>query len=76
MRNFFGVTTDDLFHLKPLKCVRKNAICFTKIILVQDFCPLKIKITQCPGGFTVGLKCSRNSYSCNGITDNIYQERV
>ena len=21
------------------------------IILVQDFCPLKIKITQCPGGF-------------------------
>ena len=19
--------------------------------LVQDFCPLKIKITQCPGGF-------------------------
>ena len=21
------------------------------IVLVQDFCPLKIKITQCPGGF-------------------------
>ena len=21
------------------------------IILVQDFCPPKIKITQCPGGF-------------------------
>ena len=25
------------------------------IILVQDFCPLKIKITQCPGGFHLKL---------------------
>ena len=24
---FFGVTTDDLLHLKPLKNVRKNTIC-------------------------------------------------
>ena len=25
------------------------------IILVQDFCPRKIKITQCPGGFCVNM---------------------
>ena len=25
---FFGVTTDDLLHLKPMKNVAKNAICF------------------------------------------------
>ena len=25
---FFGVTTDDLLHLKPLKNVIKNSICF------------------------------------------------
>ena len=25
---FFGVTTDDLLHLKPLKIVKKNAIFF------------------------------------------------
>ena len=46
----FGVTTDDLFHLKPLKNVKKNAL-FFKIILVQGFCPLKIKIIQFPGGY-------------------------
>ena len=27
------------------------------IILVQDFCPLKIKITQCPGGFRLHVCC-------------------
>ena len=26
-----------------------------QIILVQEFCPLKIKITQCPGGFHLNL---------------------
>ena len=26
-----------------------------QIILVQDFCPLKIKITQCPGGFRLNV---------------------
>ena len=25
---FFDVTTDDLLHLKPLKNVKKNTICF------------------------------------------------
>ena len=25
------------------------------IILVQDFCPLKIKITQCPDGFRLNV---------------------
>ena len=25
------------------------------IILVQDFCPLKIKITECPGGFHLNV---------------------
>ena len=42
----FGVNTEDLLHLQPLK----NAICF-KIFLVHDFCSLEIKITQCPRGF-------------------------
>ena len=44
----FGVTTDYLLRLKPLKNVKKNPI---QIILVQCFCPLKIKITQFPGGY-------------------------
>ena len=52
---FFGVTTDHLLHLKPLKNVKKNAILFKLIILLQDFCPLKIKITQFPGGFHLKL---------------------
>ena len=26
-----------------------------QIILVQDFCPLKIKITQCPGEFRLNI---------------------
>ena len=25
------------------------------IILLQDFCPLKIKITQCPSGFRLNF---------------------
>ena len=29
------------------------------IILVQDFCPLKIKITQCPGEFCLNRYYSR-----------------
>ena len=37
-----------LFHLKPLKNVKKNAAFFNWIILVQGFCPLKIKFTQFP----------------------------
>ena len=28
---------------------------YALIILVQDFCPLKIKITQCPGGFRLNV---------------------
>ena len=52
---FFGGTTDHLLHLKPLKNVKKNAILFKLIILLQDFCPLKIKITQFPGGFHLKL---------------------
>ena len=31
-----------------------------KIILVQDFCPLKIKITQFPGGFPLYLTHCEN----------------
>ena len=29
-----------------------------EIILVQDFCPLKIKITQFPGGFRLNIPTS------------------
>ena len=47
---FFGVITEDWLHLKPLKNVKRNAI-FFKLFPVQGFCPLKIKITQFPGGF-------------------------
>ena len=56
---FFGVTTDDL--LRPLaleKC--KNECNIVWIILVQGFCPLKIKITQFPCGFR---KASKNPES-------------
>ena len=49
---FFGVTTDALLHLKLLKNVKKKKECnILLIILVQGLCPLKIKITQFPGGF-------------------------
>ena len=48
---FFGVTTDDLLHqiLALEKC--KKECTMLQIIRVQDFGPLKIKITQCPDGF-------------------------
>ena len=41
---FFGVITDDKLHLPPLKNVKKEGN-IVWIILVQGFCPLKIKIT-------------------------------
>ena len=44
---FFGVT------LTLEKC--KKECNMLQIILVQDFCPLKIKITQCPDGFRLNL---------------------
>ena len=56
---FFGVTTDDLLYLQPLKNVKKDAI-FFKLFWFLRFCPLKIKITQFPGGFP--LKLSRYAY--------------
>ena len=56
---FFGVITDDWLHLKPLKNVKRNAI-FFKLFPVQGFCPLKIKITQFPGGFRLNYFFDHN----------------
>ena len=36
-----------------------------KIILVQDFCPLKIKITQCSGGFRLKFPPSKRAKRLN-----------
>ena len=47
---FFGVITDDLLHLKSLKNVNKE-FNIIYIIMVHGVCPLKIRITQFPGGF-------------------------
>ena len=47
---FFGVTTDDLLHLKPLKNVKKNAI-FFKLFWYKVFVPWKYKITEFSGEF-------------------------
>ena len=40
---FFGVTTDDLLHLKPLKNVKKNAI-FFKLFWYKVFVLWKLKL--------------------------------
>ena len=40
---FFGVTTDDLLHLKPLKNVKKNAI-FFKLFRYKVFVHWKLKL--------------------------------
>ena len=40
---FFGVTTDDLLHLKPLKNVKKNAI-FFKLFWYKVFVHWKLKL--------------------------------
>ena len=40
---FFGVTTDHLLHLKPLKNVKKNAI-FFKLFCYKIFVPWKLKL--------------------------------
>ena len=57
MRNFLWcyyrwfITSLKIFILKNVK---KECNVF-KIILVQDFCPLKIKITQFPDGFRLNI---------------------
>ena len=38
------------------------------IILVQDFCPLQIKITQCPGGFRLKVLGSQTAKRNNGYS--------
>ena len=43
-----------------MKSVKKNAICLKRFWYIQGFCPLKIKITQCPEGFC--LKIPRSNY--------------
>ena len=44
---FFGVITDDLLHLMPLKNVRKNAICF-KLLWYKIFVHWKSKLLDVP----------------------------
>ena len=41
-----------------------------KIIPLQDFCPMKIKITQCPGGFHLKL-----SYFANAFVNRVRLDR-
>ena len=41
------------------------------IILVQDFCPLQIKITQCPGGFHLKFKATLHTYMMYGVKAQI-----
>ena len=49
MRIFFGVTTDNILHLKPLKNVKKNAI-FFKLFWYKVLVHRKLKLLI-PGGF-------------------------
>ena len=42
------------------KCKKKCHMLL--IFLVQDFCPLKIKITQCPGEFSVKTQMSSSQF--------------
>ena len=46
---FFGVTTDNILHLKPLKNVKKNAI-FFKLFWYKVLVHRKLKLLI-PGGF-------------------------
>ena len=39
------------------------------MILVQDFCPLQIKSTQCPGGFRLKVLGSQTAKRNNGYLE-------
>ena len=58
---FFGVTTDDLLHIQPFKNVRK-----------KDFCPLKIKITQYPGGFRLNTSDNTDTETIPPVRFRLY----
>ena len=54
--------SSELFHTTYYinsheKCVKEGNM--LEIILVQGFCPLKIKITQFPNGFCTGMSIER-----------------
>ena len=51
MRNFLWCYFRELITSLLLEKCKKNAIFFKLFWYVQGFCPLKIKITQFPGGF-------------------------
>ena len=46
---FFSVITDNFTSIALERCKKEYSM--VSIILVQGFCPLKIKITQFPDGF-------------------------
>ena len=54
MRNFLWCYYRSLITSLALEKCKEECNIF-QIILVQDFCPLKIKITQLPGGFHLKL---------------------
>ena len=47
---FFGVTTDDILHLKPLKNVKRMQYIFSKLFWYKVFVYWKLKLLI-PGGF-------------------------
>ena len=51
MINFFWCCYRWFITSLALEKCKKECNMREIIVLVQDFCPLKIKITQCPGGF-------------------------
>ena len=51
---FFRIITDNT----SLALEKRKKMQYSLIILVQAFCPLKIKITQFPGGFRLNILCS------------------
>ena len=50
---FFRIITDNT----SLALEKRKKMQYSLIILVQGFCPLKIKITQFPGGFRLNILC-------------------
>ena len=53
----FHKNCENIGKILKLSCVRCNSF-----ILVQGFCPLKIKITQFPGGFRLNVIIEKNPY--------------
>ena len=58
----FGIITDNT----SLALEKRKKMQYSLIILVQGFCPLKIKITQFPGGFRLNILCSSSRQGPKG----------